>query len=203
MQVPQRARGYLFEYELAEVTSSGASIKYTERIYKPGSDSFEYFKETEEVQLMSFPLSSIDESHELWSKALGHTNAVAFVERERMEKIAKATVVSSEDAIGNFDMKDIDEMFTKEGKGPLLLEMDFKPDTPTWIPYINTKGENSAYWHWSHKLTGKSLKRFQAKTGKSFDTGKLSKYLKVLAKDTSHPLAAARAKKFLSYMGYC
>lgn len=170
-------------------------MKYTDRVYKPGSDAFEYFKETEDSQHMSFPLSSIDDAHELWCKALGHTNAILYHEKQKKEAIAAATVV--DDVENNFDMKDIEDMFAKEGRSPLLLEMDFTPDTPTWVPYLNGKGENSAYWYWSHKITGKSLKRFQAKSGKSFDTGKLSKYLQTLSKDSTNPLACARAKKIL------
>lgn len=199
-QVPERVRGYMFEYELVKVSRSGAFMKYTDRVYKKGADSFEIFKETVETQVMPFPVSGLDDAHEVWMKALGHTNGVAYIERQKKEAIAKSTGgLSASEA--NFDMSDLDDLFSIHGRGTYLFEVDFEPDTPEPIPYLTPKGEQSSFWAWSHKITGKSCKRFQAKSGKSFDTGKLSKYLQTLSKDSSQQLASARAKKILVLAG--
>ena len=75
LQVPERARGYLFEYEIIKLDRSGPIIRYNNRIYKPGADSFETFKESEECQTMSYPAEEINKLHELWQKATGTCNA--------------------------------------------------------------------------------------------------------------------------------
>jgi hypothetical protein len=149
---------------------------------------------------MPFPLAGLDDAHEVWMKALGHTNAVTYLEKQKKEAIAKSNSVSPS-SVSNYDMTDIEEAFAIRGKGTYLFELDFKPDTIESIPYITPKGEPSSYWFWSHKITGKSCKRFQAKSGKSFDSGKLSKYLQVLSKDPSQPMASARAKRILVLAG--
>jgi hypothetical protein len=123
----------LFEYELVKVIRNSATIKYTERVYKPGAETFEHFKETEETQLMPYPVTCLDESHEIWSKALGHTNAVAYVEKQKIQAMVTESIEILDD--DEFDLSDIENLYANEGKGPHLLEMDFLPDTEPSMPY--------------------------------------------------------------------
>ena len=181
-----------------KVIRNSATIKYTERVYKPGAETFEHFKETEETQLMPYPVTCLDKSHEIWSKALGHTNAVAYIEKQKIQAMVTESIEILDD--DEFDLSDIENLYANEGKGPHLLEMDFLPDTEHSIPYAKKNGDASEYWYWSHKLTKYPCKRFKSATGKSFDTGKLSKYLVTLRSHPSiHALASARAKKILSF----
>jgi hypothetical protein len=183
---------------LVKLLRNSATIKYTERVYKPGAETFEHFKETEETQLMPYPVTCLDESHEIWSKALGHTNAVAYVAKQKIQAMVTESIEIVDD--DEFDLTDIENLYANEGKGSHLLEMDFSPDSVHSIPYTKKNGEASEYWYWSHKLTKYPCKRFKSATGKSFDTGKLSKYLITLRTNPSiHQLASARAKKILSF----
>lgn len=86
LQVPQRARGYLFEYEIVKMLRTGAMIMYNNRIYKPGADSFECLQETEEQQTMTYPATLLDDSHETWQKANSRVNARLFNERQALLK---------------------------------------------------------------------------------------------------------------------
>ena len=199
-QVPERARGYLFEYELVPARrGEGATVRYTDRIYKPGADTFEVFKESDEVQYMPYPVDAIADTHKQWLKALGHTNAVIYEERERLRREASgamnAPIEVSDDT--TFDLSDIDQLFEKEGKGPHMLKMDFVAETEEPIEYVEKSGRPSKYWWWAHRLTNTRVKLFATVSGKQFDTGRLSKALMRIRK-REHPLAYARAKRILT-----
>jgi hypothetical protein len=194
-QVPERARGYLFEYELLEVTRTGAVVQYTNRIYKPMGTSFETFKETDEAQSMTYPLADLDDSHELWQQALGRTNAFLFKERQALIAATTAGPVAP-NSHPSVDVSDIDTFFQSEGKGPKLLEFEFEAVTPEPVSYVDRNGRPSFYWYWTHRTTGHPVKRFSSASGKSFDTGRLTKYLKTL-KENTHPSAFARAQHIL------
>jgi hAT family C-terminal dimerisation region len=198
LQVPERAKGYLFEYELVKLTSRvNAVMRYTNRIYMPGSDVFECFEETEETQLMPLPTSNLEDAHELWQQALGRTNAKIYTDNQALEKGRNAIVVDgSTSGPLHIDVSDIDSFFQLEGRGPHLLEFEFTPDTEEPVEYLLTNGKPSRYWCWTHRSTGVSVKRFASVSGKSFDTGRLSKYL-LSIKESQYPIAYARAKHVL------
>jgi hypothetical protein len=194
LQVPDRVRGYLFEYELKEVTSRGATLIYTNRIYKPMGTSFETFHESDEQEEMEYPIAGLDQSHELWKNALGRTNAFLFQERQAL-LLAISSAAESQ-TVAEVDLSDIDAFFQIEGRGPKLLEFEFEPSTTDAVPYLNKANRPSFYWYWNHKLTGQSVKRFSSVSGKSFDTGTLTKFLHRLRK-TPHAVAYARAQHIL------
>jgi len=147
------------------------------------------------VQQMPYPLADLDDSHELWQQALGRTNAALFKERQAL-LAATEGAASPATPTSTVDVSDIDSFFQTEGRGPKLLEFEFKPVTPEPICYVDKAGRPSYYWHWCHKLTGHPVKRFSSVSGKSFDTGTLTKYLNCM-KPNAHPIAYARAQHVL------
>jgi hypothetical protein len=197
-QVPERARGYLFEYELISLGRNGAVLHYTNRIYKPDSVSFETFKETEDTEEMIYPIGDLESTHEIWQQAQARVNAHDYTERQTLLAITSGTSSNANNKISNpdIDLTDIDTFFQAEGKGPKLLEFEFEPATPLPISYEDKSGRPSSYWFWKHKMTGQSVKRFANISGKSFDTGRLTKFLKGL-KASSFPVAHARAQHIL------
>jgi hypothetical protein len=188
-------KGYLFEYELLKITRLGARLRYTERIYLPGADDFESFKEGEETQTLIWQVKELDALHDLWQGAQARCNARLYLERERLKKVQNSSSVNQEDPI-NLSFPDIEEYFTKYGKGSHMLEYDFDPDTPEPVPYKKADGKMSIFQCWTHKHTKYSVKRYAAPNGKSVDSGRLSKYLKKI-KQSLFPLAHARAKKII------
>jgi hypothetical protein len=192
-QVPERARGYQFEYELIKISRIGATIRYTERIYFPGADDFEIFKETQESQTMQYQLKDLAAANDLWHTANARVNARLYHERERIKKEQKSSPIEEQQV---FNLDDIEDFFNKHGRGTHLLEYDFDADTPTPIPYKKPTGEMSIYQCWTHKHTKFTVKRFAAPNGVNVDSGRLSKYLKRI-KESVYPLAYARARRIL------
>jgi hypothetical protein len=187
-------QGYQFEYEIEEVTRMGATIKYTERVYFPGADHFETFKEGDETQTMQYPLKDIDAAHDIWHAANAKVNSRLWSERERLKRVQDSAKVDEQEE--DYCLVDIEEYFTKHGRGSHMLEYDFEPDTPEPVPYTNRDGKPSIYQCWTHKHTKYTVKRYAALNGKDVDSGRLSKYLKRI-KQSVHPLAYARAKKIM------
>ena len=197
-KVPERARGYLFEYEVINILPSGSIIRYTDRIYKPGADTFETFKETEEQQTMPYPTTDLESLHDSWQRATGKCNARLWTEREALLATQGGDTARKDEANGVFNVDDIDDFFQKNGRGSHLLEFEFKPDTPKPVAYTQDKtGRTSHFWCWTHKLTKVSVKRYATVSGKSQDSGVLSKYLHRISQ-RQFPLAYARAQQVLS-----
>jgi hypothetical protein len=195
--VPEQAHGFLFEYELVKIARGTATIRYTDRIIKPQGINFEVYKETEEPQLMPYRLSDIDDSHEKWQQANGRVNVALYHHKQALIKASGTTVVEIND--DNFDMSDIDEVFAAHGRGSHMLEHEFCPsEEPVW--YITVDGQNRQKQVWKHKMTGQTFWRFQNKSGKSYETGRCTKFLDSM-KSGRHPLAYARAKRILSLNG--
>ena len=174
----------------------GVIIKYNERIYKPGAYHFEVFKETEEQQTMLFPLPGIDAAHDMWQQANARCNAKLYAERKILKASQQAARPPEEKQSRSY--ADIEEYFKKNGKGTHFLEYEFKPDTTEPVAYISDKtGATKFYWCWTHKITLVSVKRFATQSGKSMDSGRLSKYLGSI-NERLHPVAYGRAQKVLS-----
>lgn len=195
--MPERAQGYLFEYELVKINRGTGTIRYTDRIIKPQGTNFEIFNETDEPQLMPYRLSDIDDSHEKWQQANGRVNAALYHQKQALIKASGATIVESNE--DNFDMGDIDELFATHGKGSHMLEHEFCPlEESVW--YITKDGDNRQKQVWKHKITGQTFWRFQNKSGKSYETGRCTKFLETMKKGR-HPMAYARAKHILRLNG--
>lgn len=194
-QVPEEARGFLFEYQLIKVCRLGATIQYSNRMITPKGDKFCTFEETEDVQTMVLQLDErFKESHDLWQKANGRQNARIFHENEAL----KAAQGSDESVLNDvYMLEDIDDYFQKHGRGTHLLEYEFNPDPGGPVEYVrNGNNLTSRYWIWTHKITGAAVKRYATSSGKSFDSGRLSKSLSSI-NPRQFPLAYARAQKVL------
>ena len=193
-------KGYLFEYEVVTTTARDADIRYTCRVYKPGSGVFELFRETTDEQRMQYPLTLLDEAHELFKDALGRTNAQIYEQAEEIRKLQKGTPAIGS-AKSDFDFKDINDLFEKEGKGSHMLVLDFEPSDMEPHKYLKpgTTDDYGSFWLWKHKLTGVKVRRYQTPSGKSYDTGALSKNLMFMKR--GHPEAYARAKHILLLNG--
>jgi hypothetical protein len=187
----------MFEYELSKVARGIATIRYTNRIIKNGGTCFETYKETEHTQTMQYKTSDIDASHEKWQQANSKVNAALYFQKQALIKSTECIDLIEPEII---DMKDIDELFSVEGRGPHLLEFEFDPVTEEPELYVNSHGEEKQKWLWKHRITGKTFYRHQSSSGKSFDTGRLSKFLQDLRK-ASNPLAYARAQHVLQLNG--
>ena len=120
---------------------------------------------------MQYPIRDLDSSHELWQKALGRANAHIYEENAKLVRQIEVVDVDEE-----VDLKDIDDLFSSSGTGSHMLELDFIPDLEGPIDYLNKYQVPSQYWTWTHRLTGYKLRRFLNVGGKSFETGRLSKY---------------------------
>jgi hypothetical protein len=184
-------RGHLFEYELVDVGREGATMRYTERVMKPNGQEFELFKERADAELMVYPVADIDDSHELWQKALARSNAHIHENNERMRRAAQPS--NAMDECGSFDLSDIDTLFKEKGKGPHMYEIEFIAAETGPIEYPNKHGEPAKYWVHTHRLTGYSLRRYLNAGGKTYESGRLSKCL-LNIKQQQHPLAFARAQ---------
>ena len=144
---------------------------------------------------MIYPVSSLKDSHELWQKANARQNARLYHERETLKAAQDSHL--REDMNPTYTLLDIEEYFQKHGRGTHLLEYEFTPDPGGPTEYIrNGTSLTSRYWLWTHKLTNVIVKRFASSSGKSFDSGRLSKALACITKK-QHPLAYERAQKIL------
>ena len=177
------------------MTRSGPTIRYNDRVYKPGSDVFEYFKETEEAQTMSYPMADLDNSHELWQRAQAKCNVRLYRERETLIAAQTAASESKLDRNGMFDLEDIEDYYRQHGRGTHFLEFDFAADTPAPVAYVSEKsGLVKYFWCWTHKYTNVSVKHFSSTSGKSCGSGRLSKYLQLIL-ERKFPKAYARAQR--------
>lgn len=185
----------MFEYDLFTIGPTGATIRYSERVILPDGDKFESFVETSDPQMMQYPLSSIQDSHEVWQVANARCNARIYNEKKALLASQKSSELVDVDAVISTD--DIESFYLEHGRGTHLLEYEFSPDTEEPVEYIRAGcGLRSRYWCWTHKLTNISVKRFATSSGKNFDSGRLSKNLAAIT-ERSHPLAYARAQKVL------
>jgi hypothetical protein len=172
-------------------------MRYTKRVIKPSGLEFETFCETPGVeQTLLVTVASLDASHELWAKGLSRTNAHQYEKNDllRKEMLPPSERESVDPDV--YDFSDIDELFQEEGKGPHMIELDFFGDPQGPVDYINKNEIQSKWWKWTHRFTGYSLKRFLNPGGRSYETGRLVKYLKII-KEHEFPLAYARGKHIL------
>lgn len=101
-----------------------------------------------------------------------------------MEALQEQETIDIEEKV---DMSDINELFGEKGRGPHLLEMEFEPVTDEPEAYVSARtGNETQCWRWRHLITGAVLKRFLSKSGKSWDTGKLSSYLRGLKENDNN-----------------
>jgi hypothetical protein len=117
-----------------------------------------------------------------------------LVKRQCLEREAKGDVIYVE-----VDLTDINDLFAKKVKGPPMLEMEFEPTTETPLkPYVSPwTGKLATKWTWRHKMTEVEIHRYKTKSGKSFDTGVLSQYLRLLKANGQNNVASELASHIL------
>jgi hypothetical protein len=143
---------------------------------------------------MEFAVADLPAAHDLWQRANGRVNARLYNERRAILKQNEDAIdVDTTETVA--DLSDIDQFFESAGKGPSLLEFEFDAQTEQPISYQTKSGKTSKFWYWTHRSTGTSVKRFLNISGKTFDTGKLSKFLIAITPRT--PIAYQRAQHIL------
>jgi hypothetical protein len=215
-KAPAEVKGHFFVYEIVKLCDSGRSvtIQYKNLVIKNGGDHFRVYKEGEDTQVcyvfvslvsatsiytsthsiislqfITLPVEQVQETHDLWFEANARSNSRKQLERERLERTQAVDVDEAADA----DLADINFLFAEKNQGPHLLELEFEPVTAAPVELIsNQTGKQVRRWEWRHKRTGIEIKRYPTKSGKSFDTGVLSSYLKTL-KEQPDKIAYQRA----------
>jgi hypothetical protein len=130
--------------------------------------------------------------HEEWCDTNTRVNTRIQAVRQELENSQKATV--DVDA----EVEDINKLYEEKGPGPHLLLIDFEQTTPNAVQYpSNRLGKEVTAWIWKHRITGAEVRRFPTQSGKGFDTGVLSRYLRGL-KPTTNKVAYERAQLILS-----
>jgi hypothetical protein len=137
------------------------------------------------------PAEQVKDAHERWFSINSKVNDRLQKEREIAKK-QQVVEVDDDEA----DMTDIDKVFADFQQGPHMLELDFEPAGEIEEYTSVRTGLPTACWIWKHKLTGHEIRRYRNKSGKSWDTGKLSLYLHNL-KESTHKQAFQRAQYIL------
>ena len=116
----------------------------------------------------------MQDAHERWVEANSCSNGRKELEHARLRQEQEVVNVDEE-----VDLSDIDKLFTEKGKGPHMLELEFEPVTDNPVEYTSaTTGLITKHWRWKHKITGGKVKRYPTVSGKGFDTGVFSLFLK-------------------------
>ena len=138
-------------------------------------------------------MEQVKDTHDLWFEANARSNNRKQLERERLERAQEADEGEGADA----DLTDINNLFAEKHQGPHMLEMEFEPVTEAPVEFLSKHtGKQTRRWIWKHKRTDVQIKRYPTSSGKSFDTGVLSSYLKTL-KEQADKIAYQRARHIL------
>ena len=188
----------MFEYELINTCRAGASVKYNNKIYKPGSTNFEAFKDQEDEDIIILQEDAMKAAHEAWQTANAKVNA------HLNDQIAILKAAQAAHSIDNPPkaqvFEDIESAYNKFGTGPHLLLLEFEPSKEGPVEYQTKRKETNRYWVWRHKITKKEVRRYASTSGNTYDTGRLWTYLRAI-NEKVFPLAYARAHKIIGLNG--
>ena len=177
---------------------TGASVKYNNKIYKPGSSSFEAFKDREDEDIIVLHPDAMKEAHEVWQTANAKVNSFL---NDQIAALKAAQAARSLDCLKEPQtFEDIESAFNKLGGGPHLLLLEFEPSAVGPIEYETKRKEKNKYWIWRHKITKKEVRRYASTSGNTYDTGRLWSYMRAINQKL-FPLAYARAQKIISLNG--
>jgi hypothetical protein len=130
--------------------------------------------------------------HEAWVQANTSSNARKQAKRQVLEMEQRSEVVNID-----ADLTDVHKLFEEKGQGSHLLEMDFEPVTDGAVENPSARtGKPTVFWIWRHKLTEVEVRRYKTASGKSWDTGVLSCYLRSLT-NSKNKVAYERAQEIL------
>jgi hypothetical protein len=137
-------------------------------------------------------LLCVKAGHEACVRANTSSNARKQAKRQALEMEQRSEVVNID-----ADLTDVHKLFEEKGQGSHLLEMDFEPVTDGAVEHPSTRtGKATVFWIWRHKLTEVEVRRYKTASGKSWDTGVLSRYLRSLT-ESNNKVAYERAQEFL------
>jgi hypothetical protein len=127
--------------------------------------------------------------HEAWVQANTLSNARKQAKRQALEVEQMSEVVNI-----NADLTEVHKLFEEKGQGLYLLEMDFEHGGVE-NPSART-GKLTVFWIWRHKLTEVEVRRYKTASGKSWDTGVVSRYLRSLT-ESKNKVAYEHAQEIL------
>jgi hypothetical protein len=141
---------------------------------------------------MNLNLEQMKAGHKRWYKTNMRVNTRLQAIRHQLELSQKSQVVDV-----NVDLDDIHKLVADKGQGlhMLLIEFEPKTDEPVICPSLHT-GQDVNVWIWKHKMTDAEVCRYLTASGKGYDTGVLSHYLRGL-KETTNKVAYERAQVIL------
>jgi hypothetical protein len=128
-------------------------------------------------------LKDIEIGHEIWCDYNTRVNArLAAVRQELVEQSQQAEVIEVD-----ADFTDINKLFEDKGRGKHMLEFEFLPTTTEGVTEASPRlGKPIRVWAWKHKLTEAEIRRYPTYSGKGWDTGVLSQYLRSLKVSLLH-----------------
>jgi hypothetical protein len=213
----------MFVYEVVDLFENGkAKVKYLEQVVKEGGNRYRVYKEGEKAQVryvifplfvvckdvshktllfysfflnkfLTLKLREIATGHETWCEYNTRVNTRLSVARQELERSQQAEVIEVD-----ADFTDINELFEKKGRGKHMLELEFLPTTTEGVTEPSPRlGKPIRVWVWKHKTTEAEIRRYPTHSGKGWDTGVLSRYLRSL-KVSLHKVAYERAQRILS-----
>jgi hypothetical protein len=141
---------------------------------------------------MDLNLEQVKVGHERWCETNTLVNTRLQAIRHQLELSQKSQVVDVD-----VDLDDVHKLFADKGQGPhvLLIEFEAKTADPVICPSLGT-GQEVNVWIWKHKITDAVVCRYLTASGKGYDTGVLSRYLRGL-KETTNKVAYERAQVIL------
>jgi hypothetical protein len=153
---------------------------------------FSHFRFLDKFMTLTF--AQVKAGHETWCHAHTRSNARKQAARQVLELEQQSEVIQIDT-----DFADIDKLFEEKGQGPHLLELDFFPTTAggETQPSKRAGGQDTTAWIWQHNTMGKLVSRYPTQSGKGWDTGVLSRYLKSL-KESKNKTAYDRAQHILA-----
>jgi hypothetical protein len=204
-----------------EVNEYGKSIKvlYKNQVIQKDGDRFRVYKDSNKAQVIFFSSfcvtvfllqfshiflfhsqckhlslspEQVKVGHKAWVQANTRSNAQKQAKRHVLKMEQKSEVVDVDT-----DLSDIHKLFEEKGQGSHLLEMEFEPVTDEAPVPHPSHSTGKLTIHWKHKLTAVEVRRYKSYTGKSWDTGVLSHYLRSLKPSTKNKVAYERAQEIL------
>jgi hypothetical protein len=137
-------------------------------------------------------LEQVKVGHERWCEITTLVNTRLQAIWHQLELSQKSQVVDVD-----VDLDDIHKLFADKGQGPHMLLIEFEAKTAESVicPSLRT-GRDVNVWIWKHKITDAEACRYLTASGKGYDTGVLSRYLRGL-KETTDKVAYEHAQVIL------
>ena len=141
---------------------------------------------------MTLPVGQVKDAHQVWIAHHTRRNTRKQSEKDELKKKQAPEVII------DADLEDINKLFEEKGTGPHMLELDFEPAAEAPVTYVSDRTRKSTtHWAWRHKYTKVVVKRYPTTSGKAWDTGALSDYLRKRITEKQHRVGYQRAKQII------